>query len=227
MQNKGNKMLTLIEDLGIIKTSDTSSEKRRYGLYKCSCGNTKKIRSTDVNIGKTKSCGCISVKRASTLNKTHGLSSHPLYHVWFDIVDRCHNENSVNYKDYGARGITMCERWHDIKLFIEDMNSSYKTGLTIDRVNNDLNYDISNCRWTTRSVQSQNTRLLCKRNTSGYRGIYLHKSSNKWNSSICVNNKRIYLGSFDNPEEAAIAYNKYIIQNKTNHPLNIVKEIML
>jgi hypothetical protein len=217
-------MLTLIEDLGIVQTSATSKEKRRYGIYKCECGNTKKIRSTDVNIGKTKSCGCISINKAKELNKKHGLSSHPLYHIWFDIVDRCHNENSANYKYYGARGITMCEEWHDINKFISDMHPSFKKGLTIDRRNNNSNYSKDNCRWVSRSVQSQNTRLLCKSNTSGYRGVYLHKASMKWNASICVNNVRIHLGSYIEPDDAAIAYNNYVIRNNTNHPLNIIKE---
>ncbi len=135
-------------------------------------------------------------------------------------MQRCHNPNSTKYKDYGGRGIDVCERWKDIKNFIDDMYPSYQEGLTIDRIDVNGNYEPSNCRWVEDVVQKRNTRKLQKNNTSGYRGVYFDKYANKWSVIIGVNKKKIKIGYFKTAEEGARAYDKYVIVNNLEHPTN-------
>ena len=126
------------------------------------------------------------------------------------------------YKDYGGRGITVCERWHSIENFIEDMYPTYIEGLSLDRINVDGDYEPNNCRWVTKSIQARNTRLLMSTNTSGFRGVCWDKRVEKWRAYLSIKGKRIHLGYFDTPEEGAIAYNNYVIENNLEHTLNLV-----
>jgi len=75
------------------------------------------------------------------------------------MIRRCHSKDDNNYKDYGGRGITVCDRWKDIKTFVSDMSSSHKNGLTLDRIDNDGNYCKENCRWATPKQQTRNKRV--------------------------------------------------------------------
>lgn len=205
----------LLEDLGMRFPTENSKRKRRYGLFKCFCGNEFEARIAHVKNGNTKSCGCII--------HVHGLSGHILYKVWSDMMRRCYNPEYKNYIDYGGRGITVCERWHSVENFIEDMYPTFEEGLTLDRINVDGNYEQSNCRWATKFLQAQNTRLLRDNNKSGFRGVSWHKRDNKWVARITVNSKKVHLGYFNTAEDGAIAYNNYVIENDLEHPLNILE----
>ena len=223
MLKNQNKELVLLEDLGMLFATETSKLKARYGIYKCYCGNEFKTLTKSIRLGHTKSCGCLQKEKAHKLgknNKTHGLTNHRLYNVWKNIIDRCTNENCERYKDYGARGITVCEEWLSIENFINDMYSSYKEGLSIDRENNNLGYSKENCRWTTSEIQARNTRVLRRDNKSGYRCVGWHKSSNKWMAYITINKKRKHLGLFDSAIVAAKAYDKYVTDNNLEHTKN-------
>jgi len=88
---------------------------------------------------------------------THGQSKTPTYRSWCNMKERCHNTKNSEYKNYGSRGITVCKRWLKFENFLEDMGLCPR-GLTLDRINNDGNYEPSNCRWTTRKEQSYNRR---------------------------------------------------------------------
>jgi len=138
MENQ-NKSLLLIKDLGMLYPTKTSKHKRRYSLYKCYCGNEFKAQPKDVKILKTKSCGCLKSERLKKYNietKTiHNLASHRLYKTWSNMINRCSNPKRKDYKDYGERGIKVCDEWLDINNFINDMFPSFIEGLTLDREN--------------------------------------------------------------------------------------------
>lgn len=136
------------------------------------------------------------------------------------MIRRTSNVDDKRYKDYGAKGITVCEAWKDFNNFKNDMFSTYEKGLTLDRVDTNGNYEPSNCRWATASVQVRNTRIIYAHNTSGYRGVYLDKRRNKWVSRIVLNNKGKFLGSFTTALEAAIAYDTFVIDNSLEHTKN-------
>ena len=207
----------LIEDLGRIFPTENSKSKYRFGLYKCGfCGTEFKANTNNVVQGKTRSCGCYHKRRVSETQKTHGLKNTRLYTVWAEIKNRTLNPKNKNYKYYGGRGIIICDEWkNDVKSFYDwAITNGYEEdkGLSIDRINNEGNYEPNNCRWTTRVVQNRNQRIK-KNNTSGYRGVSFKKSNNKHTARICVDKNRVFLGYFSTAEDGAIAYNNYIIEN--------------
>jgi len=148
-------------------------------------------------------------------------TKNKLYAVWKSITQRINNVKCKDFKDYGGRGITICDEW---KLFINFYNwaieNGYEIGLKIDRINNNSGYNKDNCRWTTQFIQSRNTRLLKSTNTSGYRGVCHRKDTLKYRADIRVNKKRIGLGCFDTAIEAAKAYDNYVILNNLEHTRN-------
>lgn len=151
-----------------------------------------------------------------------GLKKHRLYNTYMNMMRRCYNVNNKNYIEYGERGITVCERWHSIEIFIEDMYPSFKEGLTLDRIDVNGNYEPSNCRWVTKEVQARNTRKLRKDNTSGFRGVNFNKKLSNWRTQIAIYGKIICLGSHPTPLEASYAYDLFVyyhnLEHTTNHP---------
>ena len=223
LENNQNKNLVLIEDLGMMFATKTSKEKRRFGLYKCFCGNEFKTMTDNVKSGRTKSCGCHK-KKVSAENgrnaSTHGCSNHKLYSVWHSMICRCYKKTNSRYYSHGARGIIVCNRWLKVENFIEDMSLTYKQGLSLDREDNDGNYEPSNCRWVSMTTQAQNTRILRSTNTSGFRGVTKKKENNKFRARIEVATKSIHLGYFETALEAAKVYDKYILDNNLEHTRN-------
>ena len=208
--------MKLIEDLGLLPRSKNSNHKIRFGLYECpDCKNIFKMDIYTIKYKKTEYC-----KSCTQRNKesNHGLRNHPLYVRWKNMRGRCNNPNNQDYKDYGDRGIKVCERWNDFTLFVEDMYPTFKDGLELDRENVNLGYTPNNCRWVTRQVQTQNTRLLQKNNKTGYRGV--SKQGKGYQVASCFNGKSIYLGYFNNPIDGAKVYDKFVIDNNLQMPLN-------
>ena len=208
---------TLIEDLGMIFTTESSKQKRRYGIYKCGfCGEEFRTQIFRVKSGHTKSCGCYRKRRVSETQKTHGLGYTRLYNIWGNIKSRILNSKNKNYTNYGGRGITICEEWkNDFMSFYNwAMENGYEEnkGLSIDRIDNDGSYYPENCRWTTQTIQTRNQRIN-KNNKSGYRGVSFVKAKNKYFACLFINKKSKSLGHFLTAVEGAIAYNNYIIEN--------------
>ena len=201
---------TFIEDLGLHFMSEKSKRKHRIGLYKCGfCEREFKADIQSINQGKTKSCGCYNISKRFK----HGLVGTRIYSIWIDIKSRVFNSKNKSYKDYGGRGITICDDWLDVRNFYNwAMSNGYEEELSIDRIDNDGNYEPSNCRWTTQNIQARNRRVG-KPNKSGYKGVYIHPLTLKFRSQISINSKRINLGTFPTAVEGAIAYNNYIIEN--------------
>lgn len=209
-----DKTPILLEDLGTKYPTETSKQKTRYGIYQCQyCGKEFEAPIRNIKKGLTKSCGCQSNK----FKNPHGLWRHPVYNTWNMMKQRCYNPKYQCYKDYGGRGIQVCERWLDVKNFIDDMYPSYQEGLTLDRINIDGNYAPDNCRWATKEVQSRNTRDLRVNNTSGYRGVCWHSRDKVWISQINAYSKHIVLGSYQTALEAAKAYERYVRVNNLEH----------
>lgn len=133
--------------------------KRVMWLCKCSCGNNKIIAGD--NLGYTKSCGCYQRERTIEAHFLHGHSIRETrnreYRSWQAMRSRCLQPSCDGYKDYGGRGITICKQWDDFKVFLHDMGSR-PPNTTLDRKNNDGNYEPSNCRWATPKEQANNTR---------------------------------------------------------------------
>lgn len=216
--------LELLKDLGQRKSTILSKRTRRFGLFKCSCGVEFETQMQSVRNGRTKSCGCFQPKRKikEFINEyiKHNKTKHRLYARWREMLLRCHDHESKDYKNYGARGISVCKEWRDINVFIDDMYPTFQEGLTLDRIDNNLGYYKENCRWATKSTQNRNQRVLNSSNTSGYRGVHWNKTNNRFVAQIRVDSIRIYLGSFKTAIEAAKAYDKYVIDNNLEHTRN-------
>lgn len=126
----------------------------------CDCGNVCIVTSNHLLMNRTQSCGCLQKERAKQTNTKHGGRYHSLYSTWLDIKKRCYNPNSHDYHNYGGRGIQMCEEWRNNFDIFEEwcLSHGYAKGLSIDRINNNGNYEPSNCRWVSNKTQCNNKR---------------------------------------------------------------------
>lgn len=205
---------------------DKNNNLIRMIKVKCFCGSVFYPRHGDVNQDKTKSCGCTKSEVIRMTHTVHGYSKDgkqtPLYSVWKAMKARCLNSKNKSYSDYGGRGISICSEWiNNPKTFIDwALSNGYSQGLEIDRINNDGNYESSNCRWVNKNINTSNQRVIKKNNTTGYKGVRRTRNSNIFYATIGVENKRIYLGRFSSMLEAARAYDEYVLSHNLSHTIN-------
>jgi len=171
---------------------------RSFVQYKClcNCGNIVFVLGNTLKAGKTKSCGCLR-KETSRGHPTHGKTNTRLFKIWSSMKERCYLKNHVGYKNYGARGIFVCDEWIGKtgfqKFYDWSINNGYKENLSIDRIDNNKGYFPENCRWATRSEQQRNRRDSIIIEYNGEK-----RSLADWSQMLC-----------GNPTDAQRAYQRY------------------
>lgn len=150
-----NKLVAIEVDHFQKTKNSTRTYWRTYWKCKCDCGNYTVVRSDCLTTGNTQSCGCYN---KTCREKPNSIKKHKLYRVYWAMKQRCYDSNSKHYDRYGGRGIIICDEWlNNYELFYNwSMNNGYKEGLTIDRINNNGNYEPKNCRFITIAEQQRN-----------------------------------------------------------------------
>lgn len=198
------------------------TDKRERCLMRCNvCSNEYETRYRS-NFFIAKGCPTC-VKKLPKRIYEHSLYYTPrLASIYNTLIQRVTNpKRTTAIKYYRDKGITICQEWlNDRESFFKWAHeNNYSEELTIDRINSNKNYEPSNCRWTTKSVQARNTARLQANNTSGYRGVSI-TSNNQWRARITVNWIEILIGVFDTAREAALAYDNYVLTHKLEHTRN-------
>jgi hypothetical protein len=157
--NAGNRFgrLVVLREVNSVRTPNGTLV--RCVECECDCGVVKEFRLCQLRNGHTKSCGCLKLDDCVKRFTTHGGSGTPEYRVWAALIQRCRNSNDSAYQNYGERGIRVCDRWGSFENFMADMGERPSPDHSIDRINNDGNYEPGNCRWATMAEQSRNTRV--------------------------------------------------------------------
>jgi len=133
--------------------------KKKTWKCRCSCGTMRIYRQEYLRSGHTSSCGCFQREAFSKRRTTHGKSYTAEYHIWSQMKTRCLCSTVPGFKDYGGRGIKVCDRWKkSFSVFLADMGPRSSVVHSLDRINNDGNYEPGNCRWATPKQQSANQR---------------------------------------------------------------------
>lgn len=152
------------QDFGRLTVTERAGSRSGRVVWKCrcACGKAVEVVSHALTSGHTTSCGCWRNERNSSTQVIHGHARRgakltPTYKTWQAMMTRCYNPNVESYKDYGGRGVQVCEQWHSFDNFLTDMGER-PPGTTLDRKDNDRWYTPSNCRWATKAEQASNTR---------------------------------------------------------------------
>lgn len=145
--------------LQVIKFVETKKY-HSYWLCQCECGMQKIILGDNLKRGRTISCGCYKKQNVKTLNTKHNLTGTRIYNIWCNMKARCYKEKDISYKNYGGRGIKICNEWlNSFEEFYKwAMENGYNDNLSIDRIDVDGNYEPNNCKWSNMVEQCNNRR---------------------------------------------------------------------
>jgi hypothetical protein len=190
----------------------------------CDCGEKTTVIGSSLIRCSTTSCGCyqkeirkvISKEAVRTANTTHGMRDSLEYNSWHSMIQRCTNTNDSSYKDYGGRGIQVCERWlNSFEVFYEDMGPRPSPDHTLDRRENDGNYEKNNCKWSTRKEQVCNRRnnVFYEYKGNSYTFLQLTELDEVVNNNICSDtlNTRIRML-------------KWSVEKAVNTPVRVMKQ---
>lgn len=181
----------------------------------CECGGRSRATTHQLTHGKVVSCGCLFSEMVAERNTKHGMMGHPLYTTWRSMMDRCYRKNCRGHKNYGARGIGVCENWRDFSRFVADMGDKPSPEHSLDRIDNGLGYSASNCRWATRQEQNRNKRVY-RANNTGHSGVVrITTKGGAIRYQVCLGKagKSHYLGRFQNIEDAVSAKTQFLKEN--------------
>ena len=181
--------------LTVVEQAGRNNLKKVLWKCKCECGNFINVVAGSLVTGNTESCGCVIP------NFKHGGWKKSSYNTWRAMIRRCTNPKDKDYLRYGGKGVSVCSEWLDYANFAQCMGEP-QGNETLDRINSYGNYEPSNCRWASPTVQARNVTVK-KESKSGYTGVHFrHK---KWLAEITVQNKKYYSKVFNTVEEAAEA----------------------
>lgn len=174
---------------GMWVASESSEGKRAREkiLCQCDCGEIRHVNLGNLTNGLTTGCGCKRLADNAARLRKHGYKSDLLYQTWLDMMGRCYNPNFCNFEHYGARGVKVCDEWASFEGFREAMEPHPGRGFSIDRRDNDGDYQPSNVRWSTQKEQTRNTRRNVLMTLDGVTRVALD-----WSEKLGIPHSTIY-----------------------------------
>jgi hypothetical protein len=164
----------------VLGKATSTNNKNSSWRCKCICGNEVIVTRPNLIQNHTKSCGCLNKDIVKTRCTTHGKTNSIVYKKWTDMKTRCTNSNTKGFKNYGGRGIVVCERWTKFENFLEDMGDPPEN-MTLERIDNEKGYSPENCKWATATEQANNKRNNIKIEFNGKT-----KSLRQWADEIGI-----------------------------------------